>query len=99
MYINKFFSSVVRIQKDRGHKVIQDGPYKYVRHPGYVGIFFLAPAVPLILGSIWGLIPSGLFIIAIIIRTYLEDKTLHKELEGYKEYAKKVKYRLIPGIW
>lgn len=99
MYINEFFSSVVRIQKDRGHKVIQEGPYKYVRHPGYVGVFFMAPSMPLILGSLWGLIPAGLLIIAIIIRTYLEDKTLHEELEGYKEYAKKVRYRLIPGIW
>jgi protein-S-isoprenylcysteine O-methyltransferase Ste14 len=99
MYINNFFSSVVRIQKDRGQKVIQDGPYKYIRHPGYVGAFFIAPSTALILGSLWAMIPAVLWIIALIIRTALEDATLQKELEGYKEYTKKTKYRLIPGIW
>lgn len=99
MWINTFFSSVVRIQKDRGQKVIQDGPYKVVRHPGYVGAILIAPSTAIVLGSLWSLIPAALWIVAIIIRTYLEDKTLHKELEGYKEYAKKVSYRLIPGIW
>jgi len=99
MWTNDYFSSVVRIQKDRGQKVIQEGPYKYIRHPGYVAAFFIAPSTALILGSLWALIPGILWNIAIIIRTYLEDKTLQKELEGYKEYTKKVKYRLIPGIW
>ena len=99
MYTNNYFSSVVRIQKDRGQTVIQDGPYKYVRHPGYVGAFFIAPSTAIILGSLWALIPAGLWLVALVIRTALEDATLQKELEGYKEYTKKTKYRLIPGIW
>jgi protein-S-isoprenylcysteine O-methyltransferase Ste14 len=99
MWTNNFFSSVVRIQKDRGQKVIQSGPYRIVRHPGYVATFLIAPSTAIILGSLWALIPAILWVIAIIIRTALEDKTLQKELEGYKEYAKKVRYRLIPGIW
>jgi protein-S-isoprenylcysteine O-methyltransferase Ste14 len=99
MWTNEFFSSVVRIQKDRGQKVITGGPYKYVRHPGYVGAIIFMLAIGPILGSLWALIPGGLWVISIIIRTYLEDKTLQKELEGYKEYTKKTKYRLIPGIW
>jgi protein-S-isoprenylcysteine O-methyltransferase Ste14 len=99
MYVNDYFSSVVRIQEDRGHKVIQEGPYAIVRHPGYLGVIPLVIAIPLIMGSYYALI-SGLFVaIPILIRTYLEDKTLQKELPGYKEYAKKVKYRLIPYIW
>ncbi|MFC1600087.1 methyltransferase family protein [Patescibacteria group bacterium] len=99
MWTNKFFSSVVRIQKDRDQKVITGGPYKYVRHPGYVGASILMMAIGPILGSLWAMIPSGLWVLSIIIRTYLEDKTLQKELDGYKEYTKKTKYRLIPGIW
>ncbi|MFC1655486.1 methyltransferase family protein [Patescibacteria group bacterium] len=99
MWTNNFFSSVVRIQKDRGQKVIQNGPYQFVRHPGYIGAFLIAPSSAIILGSLWSLIPAVLWVIALIIRTALEDKTLQKELEGYKEYTKKVRYRLIPGIW
>lgn len=99
MWTNNYFSSVVRIQKDRGHKVITGGPYKYVRHPGYVGASIFMLSIGPILGSLWAMIPGGLWVIAVIIRTYLEDKTLQKELEGYKEYTKKTKYRLIPGIW
>lgn len=99
MYVNAFFSSVVRIQKDRGQKVCQDGPYKYVRHPGYTGVLFIFPSMAIVLGSYWALIPGFVGTIAIIIRTILEDKTLQKELEGYKEYTKKTKYRLIPYIW
>ncbi len=99
MVINKFFSSVVRIQTDRGHHVIQEGPYQYVRHPGYVGFNINMLATPLVLGSFWGLIPAGIIMIFIVLRTYLEDKTLQKELPGYLEYTQKVKYRLLPGVW
>jgi protein-S-isoprenylcysteine O-methyltransferase Ste14 len=99
MWTNKFFSSRVRIQTDRGHYVIQQGPYRFVRHPGYLGMLFWLFSLPLTLGSLWGLIPAALSIIAIIIRTYLEDKTLQKELPGYADYAKKVRCRLIKGIW
>lgn len=96
---NNFFSSVVRIQKDRGHMVCQDGPYKYVRHPGYLGGLLYTAATPLLLGSLWALIPTGITIVLMLIRTSLEDKTLEDELEGYKEYKTRVKHRLIPLIW
>lgn len=96
---NNFFSSVVRIQKDRGHAVCQDGPYKYVRHPGYLGGLLYTFVTPLILGSLWALIPTGVTVVLMLIRTGLEDKTLEDELEGYKEYKTKVKYRLIPYVW
>jgi len=99
MWTNQFFSSRVRIQSDRGQYVIQEGPYRFVRHPGYLGAIFWLPSLPLLLGSLWGLVPAGLAVIAIIIRTYLEDDMLQKELAGYGDYAKKVRYRLIRGIW
>jgi protein-S-isoprenylcysteine O-methyltransferase Ste14 len=99
MWTNKFFSSRVRIQTDRGHYVIQDGPYRFVRHPGYLGGIFWLLNAPLVLGSVWGLIPAALAVIAVIIRTYLEDTTLKNELPGYADYASKVRYRLIRGIW
>lgn len=99
MWVNDYFSSVVRIQKDRGQKVVTGGPYKYVRHPGYVGVILLSLPLAVILGSLWAMIPGALWVLTIVVRTYLEDKTLQKELEGYKEYTKKTRYRLIPGIW
>lgn len=97
--INRFFSSVVRIQHDRGHEVIQTGPYKYVRHPGYIGGILMAISTALVLGSLYALIPAGGVVILLIIRTYLEDTTLQKELPGYADYAKKVSFRLLPGVW
>ena len=100
MASNKFFSSVVRIQMDRNQTVATGGPYRYVRHPGYAGYiisFFLA--TPLALGSLWALIPGGLGTLLLILRTALEDRTLLEELDGYKEYAQRVRYRLLPGIW
>ena len=96
---NRFFSSVVRIQTDRGHRVVKDGPYQYVRHPGYSVGFFMFISLPLILGSYLGLIPALLTIVSMIVRTYLEDKTLQDELPGYRDYANEVKYRLWPGVW
>jgi protein-S-isoprenylcysteine O-methyltransferase Ste14 len=99
MMANRFFSAVVRIQDDRGHQVATTGPYKYVRHPGYASTFLYYPGAALSLGSAWALLPAALIIVLIVIRTMLEDKTLQKELPGYKAYTEKVKYRLIPGIW
>jgi len=99
MTSNLFFSKVVRIQRDRGHSVATGGPYQIVRHPGYVGASAQSLATPLILGSVWALIPGVLGVLLLIVRTVLEDKTLREELEGYKEYAGQVPYRLLPGIW
>jgi protein-S-isoprenylcysteine O-methyltransferase Ste14 len=99
MISNIYFSTAVRIQYDRGQKVSDNGPYRYLRHPGYLGMIIFYLATPLILGSFWGLIPSSLTVILFIIRTEFEDNTLKNKLEGYKEYVKRVKYRLIPGIW
>jgi protein-S-isoprenylcysteine O-methyltransferase Ste14 len=99
MWANKFFSSRVRIQTDRGHYVITEGPYHYVRHPGYVGAIIFLPASALLLGSLYALIPAAIAIALVIIRTYLEDTALQKELPGYADYAQKTKFRLILGIW
>ena len=96
---NRFLSEVVRIQEDRGHEVCTTGPYRYVRHPMYVGVIIFILCLPLALGSFISLILSPVIIIVFLVRTSLEDKTLQKELPGYKEYAKEVKYKLIPGMW
>jgi protein-S-isoprenylcysteine O-methyltransferase Ste14 len=96
---NRFFSSVVRIQKDRGQTVCREGPYRFIRHPGYFGGLLYSLAIPLMLGSFWGLIPAVLAMIPVIIRTRMEDKTLHQELAGYSDYARKVRFRLVPGLW
>lgn len=99
MASNRFFSGVVRIQAERGHTVVTTGPYRYVRHPGYVGALLFIPATPLILGSLWTLVPAGVLIGAAILRTALEDRFLQTELNGYREYASRVRYRLVPGLW
>jgi len=97
--VNNHFETTVRIQNDREHKVCDTGPYKYVRHPTYSAAILGFIIIPFILGSLLSLIPNILMSILFIIRTQLEDKTLQKELDGYKEYIKKTKYKLIPGIW
>jgi len=99
MLSNKYFSTMVRIQTERDHKVAISGPYKYIRHPGYVGFIVMVLATPLSLGTLNALLMSGITTILFIIRTSLEDKTLKNELAGYLEYANKVKYKLIPFIW
>jgi protein-S-isoprenylcysteine O-methyltransferase Ste14 len=96
---NAFLSDVVRIQEDRGHTVCTTGPYKYVRHPMYVGVILFMLCFPFSLGSLYTLIPAVIIMILFLVRTALEDKTLRDELPGYKEYSQKVRYRLIPGIW
>jgi len=97
MACNPFFSESVRIQEN--HQVAQRGPYRLVRHPGYLGNLIGCLGHPLLLGSWWAFIPAILTIIAFIIRTALEDKTLQKELAGYPDYAGQVRFRLLPGIW
>ncbi len=99
MAVNRYYSAVVRIQKDRGQTVVTDGPYRLVRHPSYVAGIVSYLATPTMLGSLWALIPCSLVAVVTIIRTVLEDKTLLEELDGYKEYARRVRYRLLPGIW
>lgn len=99
MAANKFFSGVIRIQEDRGHTVETGGPYRFVRHPGYVGGILHHLAAPLMLGSWWALIPGGIGALLFVIRTALEDKTLQDELPGYQAYARQTRYRLLPGIW
>ncbi len=99
MASNRFFYVTLRIAKDRGHTVATSGPYRYVRHPGYLGIIAFDLAMPLILGSLWAFIPAGLIVCLIILRTALEDKTLLMELDGYEKYAQQVRYRLLPGVW
>jgi protein-S-isoprenylcysteine O-methyltransferase Ste14 len=99
MASNKYFSTFIRIQMDRGHTVAIGGPYRYVRHPGYTGYSMSFFAMSLALGSLWAIIPAGLIACLLVVRTVLEDRTLHKELTGYKDYAQRVRYRLLPGIW
>jgi protein-S-isoprenylcysteine O-methyltransferase Ste14 len=96
---NPYLSDLVRIQKDRDHRVCTRGPYEYVRHPMYVGVILLILCLPLALGSFYALIPGSLIILLFVLRTFLEDKTLQAELPGYKAYADRVRYKLIPGIW
>ncbi len=96
---NRFFSGVVRIQTDREHAVCDTGPYRIVRHPGYAGSVLALPGIALALSSVWTLIPAAIALVIAVIRTALEDRTLHEELPGYREYAQCVRYRLVPGIY
>lgn len=99
MASNRFFSAIVRVQMDRGHTVVSSGPYRTVRHPAYAGMLVFGLATPLLLGSLWALIPAVLLDAAVIARTALEDATLQRELEGYAAYAQRVRFRLVPGVW
>ncbi len=99
MVANSYFATVVRIQQERGHAVCDRGPYRYVRHPGYAGALLHSLSVPLVLGSWWALIPGGVAVLFMLLRTALEDRTLHVELSGYADYARRTRYRLVPGIW
>ena len=99
MASNIFFSQIVRIQADRSHAVATNGPYRYVRHPGYVGMILFEFGISTLLASWWALVTGGLCVILLIIRTALEDRTLQTELIGYVDYVHQVRYRLLPGIW
>lgn len=99
MRSNRFFSAVVRIQKDRGHTVADGGPYRFIRHPGYTGMAVFTLVTPLILGSYWALVPAAVTASVMMLRTIMEDSTLHQELDGYADYARRVRYRLLPAVW
>ena len=99
MWANSYFSAVVRIQSDRGHRVIVAGPYKFVRHPGYVGAILFTVAMPVMFGSLWGAIPAIVAAVVYVLRTKREDDTLQAELEGYRDFTQKTRYRLLPGVW
>jgi len=96
---NTFFSGMVRLQEERGHHVIDSGPYAWVRHPGYAGALLTYIGTPLLLNSWWGFIPAAFMFAVLILRTAKEDRFLQENLEGYKEFTQKTKYRLFPGIW
>jgi protein-S-isoprenylcysteine O-methyltransferase Ste14 len=99
MASNAFFAEGVRIQEERGHTVATEGPYRYVRHPGYSGAIMGQLSTPLLLGSLWAIIPSILSAGFYVLRTYLEDRTLNLELPGYSDYIEQTKYRLLPWVW
>ena len=99
MIVNPFFEKTVRIQTDHGHHVVDSGPYAHLRHPGYVGFSALLLSTPLLLASAWTLVPALMAVVALVIRTVLEDRMLQVELPGYADYAKRVRFRLIPGVW
>jgi len=96
---NAFLASTVRIQEERGHAVVSTGPYAFIRHPMYAGMILYDVCVPLLLGSWVGLAVSAVMILMVLVRTTLEDRTLQAELPGYREYAKGVRFRLLPGVW
>jgi protein-S-isoprenylcysteine O-methyltransferase Ste14 len=96
---NAFFSGMVRIQTDRGHRVVTGGPYRWLRHPGYAGALLAYVTTPLFLDSAWTFVPAALLTTVLVIRTRLEDQTLQAELDGYRAYAERVRFRLLPGVW
>lgn len=97
--VNPYLEKTVRIQMERGHKVITTGPYALVRHPMYFGLIFMLAGISLVLGSLWSFVPVGVMVMLLVVRTVFEDRTLQRELPGYKEYAQKTRYRIFPGIW
>lgn len=96
---NPFFEKTVRIQSERNHRVIDTGPYRVVRHPGYVGMLAWVLSFPLLLTSRWAILPAALAASWLVVRTALEDRTLHRKLPGYREYAERVRSRLVPSLW
>jgi len=96
---NRFFSGMVRIQADRGHHVVSSGPYRWVRHPGYAAGLLTYLATPIFLDASWAFVPVAFLAPLLVIRTALEDRTLQERLEGYRDYAARVRYRLLPGVW
>ncbi len=96
---NPFFSAMVRIQSERGHVAVTGGPYRFVRHPGYAGVAAYYLALPVMMGSLWAYLPAAFSLGVLAVRTVLEDRTLQRELDGYRDYARRVRFRIIPGIW
>jgi protein-S-isoprenylcysteine O-methyltransferase Ste14 len=99
MLSNRFFSGVVRIQTERGHEVVDSGPYRIVRHPGYAGSLLAGIGFPLALSSAWAWLPLLLVFVVTVLRTRLEDQTLRQELPGYEAFAERTRFRLLPGVW
>jgi len=99
MNVNRFFSTALRIQFERGQIVCSAGPYRFIRHPGYLGMIVYNLASPIFLGSLWAMIPAAMIVSLYVTRTWLEDKTLLQKLPGYEQYAACVKYRLLPWLW
>jgi protein-S-isoprenylcysteine O-methyltransferase Ste14 len=99
MWCNPFFSTFVRIQHERAHHVVASGPYAFIRHPGYSGTIAAHLALPIALGSIWALVPALCGSLLFVVRAFHEDRTLQAELRGYRDYARRVPWRLLPGIW
>mgnify|MGYP001011290101 CR=1 FL=1 len=99
MGCNPFFEGTVRIQADRGHRVVEAGPYHVIRHPGYLGLCLWAMATPFLLLSGWAFLPALAVVAWVVLRTALEDRTLRRELPGYDDYARRTRYRLVPGAW
>jgi protein-S-isoprenylcysteine O-methyltransferase Ste14 len=97
--VNPFFEPGVRIQTERAQRVITSGPYRFVRHPGYTAAIAIFIAIPLALGSWWALLPAAVAIVLLLVRTGMEDGLLRAELSGYADYARRTRYRLVPGIW
>ncbi len=96
---NRYLTGVIEIQQERGHRVVDTGPYRCVRHPMYSGAIMTLFSLPLALGSLWALIPASLLTVMLLVRTHFEDRMLHAELEGYRDYAKRTRHRIIPGVW
>jgi protein-S-isoprenylcysteine O-methyltransferase Ste14 len=99
MAVNRHAETTVRIQTDREHTVLATGPYRFVRHPMYVGAMLLYAGSALVLGSFWALVTAGLIAAALVVRTSLEERTLRRELPGYEDFTSRTRYRLIPGVW
>jgi protein-S-isoprenylcysteine O-methyltransferase Ste14 len=97
--VNAFFEPSVRLQSDRGHRVCTTGPYRFVRHPGYVGAMLVSFSLAFVVGSRWALIPAAVQALALIVRTGYEDRMLRESLAGYADYAEQTRARLLPGIW
>ena len=99
MAANPHLERTARVQEDRGHKVVTGGPYRFVRHPMYVGVLLMCLAWPILLGSLWAYLPCVSIMVLMIVRTALEDRMLRRELPGYEQYARRTRYRRLPGVW
>jgi protein-S-isoprenylcysteine O-methyltransferase Ste14 len=99
MMVNPYLEKTVRIQTERGHRVVTTGPYAFVRHPMYAGVILMFCGIPLVLGALWAFVPVGLTSLALIIRTIFEERMLRRELPGYEAYTRQTRCRLLPGVW